>query len=84
LVSQRGRPNRYASFLVVRSSEDRQPPLVVFATEGWGNNEARVCWGIIGAHLGLLIDDLVMVLGCGASKKLGDVIGEVNVAAAGS
>jgi hypothetical protein len=35
-------------------------------------------------HRGLLVDDLAMVLGCGASEKLGEVVGEVNVAAAGS
>jgi hypothetical protein len=33
LVSGPGRPNRYAPFLAVRSSEDRRPPRVVFATE---------------------------------------------------
>jgi hypothetical protein len=41
-------------------------------------------WGFTGAHLGLLGDDLVVVLDCGVSEKLGDVIGEVNVDAAGS
>jgi hypothetical protein len=41
-------------------------------------------WGFTGAHLGLLIDDLAVALGCGVSEKLGDVIGEVNVNAAGS
>jgi hypothetical protein len=41
-------------------------------------------WGFTGAHLGLLIDDLAVVLGCGVSEKLGNVVGEVNVDAAGS
>jgi hypothetical protein len=58
--------------------------LVVSATEGEGVGEARFGWGFIGAHLGLLVDDLAVALGCGASEKLGDVIGEVNVDAAGS
>jgi hypothetical protein len=37
-----------------------------------------VCWGSSGDHLGLLVDDLVTVLGCGASEKLGDGVGEVS------
>jgi hypothetical protein len=41
-------------------------------------------WGFTGAHLGLLIDDLAVALGCGVSEKLGDVVGEVNIDAAGS
>jgi hypothetical protein len=41
-------------------------------------------WGFTRAHLGLLVDDLAMALGCGASEKLCDVVGEVNVDAAGS
>jgi hypothetical protein len=40
--------------------------------------------GIIEAHLGLLVDDLAMAFGYGGSKKLGNVVGEVNVDAAGS
>jgi hypothetical protein len=34
----------------------------------------RVWLGIIGAHLGRLIDDLATVFGCGGSEKLGDVV----------
>jgi hypothetical protein len=41
-------------------------------------------WGSSGAHLGLLVDDLVTMLGCGALEKLVDGVGEVNVVAAGS
>jgi hypothetical protein len=41
-------------------------------------------WGFTGAHLGLLIDDLAVALGCGASEKLDDVVEEVNIDAAGS
>jgi hypothetical protein len=41
-------------------------------------------WGFTGAHLGLLVDDLAVALGCGVSEKLGDVVGEVNIDAAGS
>jgi hypothetical protein len=37
-------------------------------------------WGFIAAHLGLLVDDLAVALGCGASEKLGDVVEEVNTA----
>jgi hypothetical protein len=40
--------------------------------------------GIIEAHLGLLVDDLATTFGYGGSKKLGNVVGEVNVDAAGS
>jgi hypothetical protein len=35
-------------------------------------------------HLGLLVDDLAVALGCGASEKLDDVVGGVNVDVAGS
>jgi hypothetical protein len=40
--------------------------------------------GVIGTHLGWLVNDLAATFGCGGSKKLGDVIGEVNIDAAGS
>jgi hypothetical protein len=82
VVSRRKRPNRYTPFPAVRSSEDRRPPLVVFAIEDWDNGEARVCRGSSGAHLRLLVDDLVTMFGCGASEKIGDSVGEVSVVAA--
>jgi hypothetical protein len=41
-------------------------------------------WGFTEAHLGLLVDNLAVALGCGVSEKLGDVVREVNVDAAGS
>jgi hypothetical protein len=44
----------------------------------------RVLPGSCEAHRGLLVDDLATVLGCGASEKLREVVGEVNVVAAGS
>jgi hypothetical protein len=31
------------------------------------------------AHLGLFVDNLVMGIGCGVSKRFGDGVGEVNV-----
>jgi hypothetical protein len=58
--------------------------IVVSATEEQDVGEARVWLGVIGAHLGWLIDDLVAAFGCGGSEKLGDVVREVNVDAAGS
>jgi hypothetical protein len=83
-VSASGRPNRYAPFLAVRSSRDRRPALVVSAIEDEGVGGVRVWLGFTGAHLGLLGDDLAVAFGCGASEKLGDVVGEANIDAAGS
>jgi hypothetical protein len=40
-----------------------------------------VCWEKSGAHLGLVVDNLVMGIGCGASERFGDGVGEVNVVA---
>jgi hypothetical protein len=40
--------------------------------------------GLLGAHLGWFVDDLVAAFGCGGSEELGDAAGEVNVDAAGS
>jgi hypothetical protein len=53
-------------------------------TEDEGVGGVRVWLGFTGAHLGLLSDDLVVAFGCGASEKLGDVVGEANIDAAGS
>jgi hypothetical protein len=71
-------------FLAVRSSRDRRPALIVSTTEDEGVGGVRVWLGFIGAHLGLLGDDLAVAFGCDASEKLGDVVGEANVDAAGS
>jgi hypothetical protein len=70
--------------LAVRSSGDRWRSIVVPATEEQDVGEARVWLGVIRAHLGQLVDDLAAAFGCGGSEKLGDVVGEVNVDAAGS
>jgi hypothetical protein len=59
-----------------RSSSPRQKARAL-ARLGFG-------WGFTGAHLGLLVDDLAVVLSCGASERLVDVVGEVNIDAAGS
>jgi hypothetical protein len=44
----------------------------------------RVWLGFIGAHLGLLGDDLAVAFGCSASEKIGDGVREANIDAAGS
>jgi hypothetical protein len=35
----------------------------------------------VGAHLGLVSDDLTAKIGGGVSKRVGDVVGEVNIVA---
>jgi hypothetical protein len=47
-VSGCGIPNRYAPFLAVRSSRDRRPAFIVFATDEKNGGEARVWSGLTG------------------------------------
>jgi hypothetical protein len=49
-----------------------------------GGGNPRDLPGSCGAHHGLLVDDLVMVFGCSVLEKLGEVVGEVKIVAAGS
>jgi hypothetical protein len=41
-VSGPGRPKRYAATMVVRSSQDRRPLLIVYAGKEWGGRNPRV------------------------------------------
>jgi hypothetical protein len=70
--------------LAVRLSDDQRLAFVVFATETRASTRARVWLWLTGAHLGRLGIDLAVAFGCGRSKKVGEVVEEVNIEAARS